>query len=146
MKHLDVLGTFENFNYIYYSDKGDKFMEEYNRMYEEIHAAGHALSRDPWPVDTGIILMDDSGKSIAGAFFNLEKYKQTVLLLLIYVNPEFRKKGIYLQLHKLIDFVGKNKGKNRLYSYIHSGNSLMTDYMIERMGYREVMKLVERDI
>jgi hypothetical protein len=145
MEHLRKLGSFGDYDYVYFNKPTPEMMKEFNRMFAIIQDNGHALTAEPWPVDAGILLTD--GKiTIAGAFFNISKHKNSILLHLIFVDEEFRRQRIYTEIQKLLTLIGKFTGKKKLYSYIHVNNKVLTDHIMPLVGYVEVMKLVTRDL
>ena len=142
MKKLD---KFKNFNYTYYNNC-EKIQTEYRRMYGIIKDSGHTLGPDDlWILDGGILLENDS-RVIAGAFFNLTKIKSSILILCIFVEEEYRKKGIYTKMHALIDDIGTQDNRQAVYSYIHAKNDLMQQHVAKSIGYETVMHLVRRPV
>jgi hypothetical protein len=141
---MRILDTFKEFNYIYY-DCNDKLRTEYDRMYSIIKASGNALASDSWPLDAGILLENDN-QVIAGSFFNLSKNPNSILIHIIFVEVEYRRLGIYTNMHTLINLLGKQMNRSSIYSYIHMNNHVMTDYIVDKIGYKPVMQLVKRDI
>lgn len=141
---MKILDTYKEFNYHYY-EANDKLHNEYDRMYGIIKASGHALASDSWPLDAGILLENDD-KVIAGSFFNLSKSSSSILIHIIYVEEEYRKQGIYTKMHQLINIVGKQQNRTNVYSYIHMDNYIMTNHIVDKIGYKPIMQLVKRDI
>lgn len=141
MKILDTMG---DFNYVYYNSC-DKLSSEYDRMYGIINATGHSLSSDAWSLDAGILL-ENNDIVIAGAFLNLTHSDKVVLIHIIFVEEEYRKQGIYLKMHSLIDTVGREFDRHAVYSYIHARNELMNEHIMKKIGYEPVMHLVRRPI
>ena len=142
---MKILDEFKNFNYTYY-DSCEKLETEYNRMYNIIKSSGYTVgSNDHWPLDAGILLENDD-EVIAGAFFNFNKFKSSILILVIFVEEEHRKNGIYKRMHSLIDDIGIQKNREAVYSYIHSANDLMQQHIAKSIGYKTVMNLVSRPI
>lgn len=141
---MKILDTFKEFNYIYYDCNG-KLRTEYDRMYSIIKASGNALASDSWPLDAGILLEKDN-QVIAGSFFNLSKNPNSILIHIIFVEVEYRRLGIYTNMHTLINLLGKQMNRASIYSYIHMNNHVMTDYIVDKIGYKPVMQLVKRDI
>lgn len=145
MNQHELLDTMGVYKFVLHRNADKYLMGEFFKMYEHIKASGHSLSAEPWPVDSGIVVsIEDT--PVAAAFFNTTKYKDTLLLHLIYVDSDHRRRGIYRNLHRLLDVVGLEQGKTRLYSYIHSSNLVMVNDIMEKIGYKEVMKLVSRNI
>jgi RimJ/RimL family protein N-acetyltransferase len=115
-------------------------------MYDAIKSNGWVIgSSDHWMLDSGILLENDD-EIIAGAFFNLNKIKSSILILVIFVDEKYRQNGIYKKLHSLIDEVGKQENRQAVYSYIHVDNKLMNEHIMEKIGYEPVMQLVKRPI
>jgi hypothetical protein len=142
---MKILDTFKNFNYTYYNNC-EKLQTEYRRMYDEIKSRGWVVGSDNhWPLDAGILL-ENHDKIIAGAFFNLTKIKSSVLILVIFVEEEYRKNGIYTKMHSLIDDIGNQEGCQSVHSYIHAKNDLMQQHVAKSIGYETVMNLVTRKI
>ena len=141
---MKTLDNYKEFRYHYY-EANDKLHNEYDRMYGIIKASGHALASDSWPLDAGILLENDD-KVIAGSFFNLSKSSSSILIHIIYVEEEYRKQGIYTKMHQLINTVGKQQNRTNVYSYIHMDNYIMTNHIVDKIGYKPIMQLVKRDI
>jgi hypothetical protein len=142
---MKILDTFKNFNYTYYNNC-EKLQTEYDKMYNKIKASGYTLgSNDHWLLDAGILLENDD-EVIAGAFFNLNKIKSSILILIIFVEEEHRKNGIYKRMHSLIDDIGNQENREAVYSYIHSKNDVMQQFVAKSIGYKTVMHLVSRPI
>lgn len=140
---MKILDTFKDFNYTYY-EACDILKKNYDQMYDIIKANGHALSSDSWTLDAGILL-ENGEKVIAGAFFNLSKSTNSILIHIIYVDNEYRRQGIYKKLHSLIDLIGNEQNRHSVFSYIHNKNELMK-YVGNSIGYEPIMQLVRRDI
>jgi len=113
-------------------------------MNEKIKDLGYLITPD-WTPDRSILLENDN-KVIAGIFFNTTKYNKTLLILVAYVEEEYRLQGIYSQLHRFVDLYGVSAGKESVYTYIHCDNTLMTDIVSEKIGYKPVMHLMKRNI
>lgn len=145
MKHLYLLDTFKDYNYIYYKNRTDKLQSQYERMYGIIKANGHALASDAWSLDSGILLEKDD-EVIAGTFFNLTKSPSSILIHVIFVEEQHRQQGIYTKMHELLNVIGNHLGRKNIYSYIHLQNKLMNDHIIEKIGYEPIMQLVKREI
>ena len=143
--NIEVIDTFGDFNYVYYSKRCGKIYDEYLRMWEQIAEAGHALSFLETGPENGILLEKDN-KVIAGAFFDLKSYPSAVLIFILYVEPEYRNLGIWTKLHSLIDYIGKQNDKTGVYSYIHLKNTVMVEHAAKSIGYEPVMHLVRRSI
>jgi len=141
---MKTLDTFKEFNYRYY-ESSDKLRIEYDRMYGIIKASGHALASDCWTLDAGILLENDH-KVIAGSFFNLSNSPSSILIHVIFVEEEYRKQGIYTKMHQLINTIGKEQNRTSVYSFIHIDNRVMTNYIVDKIGYKLIMQLVKRDI
>ena len=142
---MKILDQYKNFNYTYY-DTCDKLQIEYNRMFDIITSSGYTVgSNDHWPLDAGILLENDD-EVIAGAFFNLNKIKNSILILIIFVEEEHRKNGIYKRMHSLIDGIGNQENREAVYSYIHSKNDVMQQFVAKSIGYKTVMHLVGRRV
>lgn len=144
MNHLQILGSYGQYQYIY-MDLCEELVKEYDRMYGIIKASGHALASDAWPLSGGILLKNNQDV-IAGAFFNLSKSPKTILIHIIYVEESHRKQGIYTEMHSLIDRIGKELNRTEIYSYIHAENKVMQEYLMKKIGYKPVMQLVKREI
>jgi RimJ/RimL family protein N-acetyltransferase len=114
-------------------------------MYGVIKADGHALASDSWSLDAGVLL-ENGSKVIAGGFFNLSKSPTSILIHLIFVEETYRKNGIYTKIHSLIDVVGTEQNRHKIYSYVHSKNKIMQEHIIKKIGYEPVMQLVSRKI
>jgi RimJ/RimL family protein N-acetyltransferase len=123
----------------------EELAKEYDRMYGIIKANGHALASDAWTLDAGILLKNEN-EVIAGAFFNFSKSPSSILIHIIFVEDQHRQQGIYTKLHSLIDTLGKELGRPSIYSYIHSGNQIMQEHIMKKIGYETVMQLVKRGI
>jgi RimJ/RimL family protein N-acetyltransferase len=141
---MKILDTHNEFNYTYY-EACDKLKSEYDRMYGIIKANGHALMSDSWSLDAGILLENDT-TVIAGAFFNLSKSPSSILIHIVFVDEVYRQQGIYKKMHSLIDLIGNELNRHNVYSYIHSKNEIMQDYVAKSIGYETVMQLVSRKI
>lgn len=144
MNHLEILDSHEHYQYVFMNNC-EELAKEYSRMYGIIKASGHALASDSWPLDAGILLKNDQ-EIIAGAFFNLSKSSNSILIHIIFVEEIYRKKGIYTKLHSLIDRLGKESNRTEIYSYIHTANQIMQEYLMRKIGYKPVMQLVKREI
>lgn len=142
MSDYRTLDNFQKYNFNYYQPC-KKLESQFTIMYDKLKKTGHTIA-EPWPLDGGILL--ESNNVIAGAFFNLTKYKTALLINLIYVNKSFRRNGIYKKMHYLLDQIGHENNKSSIYSYIHVENKLMQDVMIEKIGYNPVMTLVKKEI
>ena len=142
---MKILDQYKNFNYTYY-DTCDKLQIEYNRMFDIITSSGYTVgSNDHWPLDAGILLENDDGV-IAGAFFNITKFKHSIIILAIFVEEEYRKNGIYTTMHSLIDDIGNDQNKQAVYSHIHAKNDLMQQHVAKSIGYETIMHVVRRPI
>jgi hypothetical protein len=141
---MKTLDNYKEFKYHYY-EANDKLRKEYDRMYGIIKASGHALASDSWPLDAGILLENDD-KVIAGSFFNLSNSPSSILIHVIFVEEEYRKQGIYTKMHQLINTVGKEQNRTSVYSFIHIDNRVMTNHIVDKIGYKLIMQLVKRDI
>ena len=140
---MRTLDTFKEFNYVFYDTASDKLLQEYDRMFNIVRSTGQALLQEN--IDSGILL-ENNGNVIAGAFFELNKAPNIILIQIIFVNEEFRKNGIYKKLHSLIDLIGKERNKSGVYSYIHLKNDLMQKTIADKIGYTTIMNIVRRDI
>lgn len=145
MKHLYLLDTFKDYNYIYYKNCTNKLQSQYERMYGIIKANGHALASDAWSLDSGILLEKDD-EVIAGTFFNLTKSPSSILIHVIFVEEQHRQQGIYTKMHELLNDIGNYLGRKTVYSYIHIQNELMNDHIMKKIGYEPIMQLVKREI
>jgi predicted GNAT family acetyltransferase len=139
-----ILDKFKEFNYMYYNSC-DKLQEEYEKMYAIIKSNGHVLQSEAWSLDAGILL-ENENSVIAGSFFNLSKNKNSILIHIIYVDENFRKQGIYKKMHALINQIGLEQNRKYVYSYIHTDNKPMQDYIIKKIGYEPIMSLVRKSI
>ncbi len=144
MKNLEILDTHGDYQYIYY-DVCEELQQEYERMYGIIKANGHAIASDSWPLDAGILLRNGND-IIAGAFFNLSRSPAAILIHIIYVDDNHRRKGIYTKMHSLIDKLGKETNRTNIVSYVHMGNKIMQEHVVDKIGYKPVMQLVTRKI
>jgi hypothetical protein len=144
MNHLEILGTFNEFNYVLYEKAEPKLATECRRGYKLLQDNGNVVG-GKWSL-TGGILLESGEKVIAGIFFNTTDYEEAILIHLAFVDEEYRNRGIYRTLHGYIDQVGKQTGKTGVYSYIHLGNKVMVDYICEKIGYKPIMQLVQRPI
>lgn len=144
MNHLDILGSHNKFNYIFHDYHDSKSGTSYEYMNEKIKNLGYMITPD-WSPDKSILL-ENNEEVIAGIFLNTTKYNKTLLILVAYVEEEFRRQGIYSQLHKFVDMYGLSAGKESVYTYIHCDNTLMTDVVSKKIGYKPVMNLMKRSI
>jgi GNAT superfamily N-acetyltransferase len=144
MKYLDTLGQFKNFNYVLYTQDTEKLSAEYEKMFDILKASGFVITSH-WELAGGILL-EDGEKVIAGIFFNADKFSKALLVHLSYVDPEYRKLGIYTQLHHYLDLFAIENSKDDIYSYIHLTNEPMVEYIAERIGYVPLMQLVKRPV
>jgi GNAT superfamily N-acetyltransferase len=144
MEHLDILGTFKEFNYVLYKNTEEKLVNEFNKVYEILKSNGYVIGTR-WDLTGGILL--ESDKSVIGSiFFNTSEYRSVILIQFAFVDPEYRRQGIYRTLHSYVDMFGKNFGKTDIYSYIHLENKDMVDHVSEKIGYKPLMNLVHRPI
>jgi len=141
---MRILETYNEYNFTYY-EVCDKLSLEYDRMSGEINANGHSFGAHTWQLDAGILL-ENNDRVIAGAFFNLSRASNIILIKAVFVEEEFRKQGIYTKLHSLIDRLGIEQNRTMIYSYIHVNNKLMQEHMIEHIGYEPILTLVSRPI
>ena len=144
MKNEDILDTFEDFKYVYYI-RNEKLMKNYYEMFAKLKAAGHAIRKDNIPIDSGILLENNS-EVIAGCFFNVSKILSVILIDTIFVDQTYRQKGIYKKMHFLLDTIGKELNKKSIYSGIHVNNQIMQENIMKKIGYEIVLHTVKRDI
>lgn len=144
MKHLEILDSHGNHNYIYFENCVE-LTREFVRMYGIIEADGHGLMSEIWDLDAGILLKNDQ-EVIAGIFLNFSKNSKSILILATFVEETHRNKGIYNKLHLLLDKIGKESGRTEIYCYIHPDNHLMMGHITEKMRYEPVLHLVKRVI
>lgn len=146
LNEMKILDKFKNLNYTYY-DNCEKIETEYNRMFDILKSSGYTLgaTEDGLTLDGGILLENDAGV-VAGAFFNFTKFKNSVIILTIFVEEEYRKNGIYTKMHSLIDSIGNEHNKLAVYSHIHAKNDLMQQHVAKSIGYETVMHVVRRPI
>lgn len=144
MNHLDVLGTFADYKYTLYTETTARLLSEFGRVHEIIKLQGHVVG-NRWDL-TGGILLETPDSIIASIFYNADEYNSAMLIHFAYVDPEFRKRGIYKTMHSYIDSIGTYLGKSSVYSYIHLSNTSMINHISEKIGYTPIMQLVKRPI
>jgi GNAT superfamily N-acetyltransferase len=144
MNNLEVLEKFGDFNFTLYTECNSKLTHEYTKMYAALKDSGFTLLFD-WDL-TGGILVEGDNTVIAGIFFNTVKFEKTILIHLAYVDPGYRRQGIYTKLHHWLDVFGVSESKEDVYSYIHILNKPMMDYIGEKIGYTPLMQLVRRPL
>lgn len=103
------------------------------------------LSLINWEMDAGIIALADD-RPVGGIFFTLSRYRTALLINAAWVSPEFRRQGIYTQLHTLVNEAARDHGKTEIYTYIHRDNELMVGTVAEKIGYSPVMTLYKRSV
>ena len=143
MNHLDVLRTYKEFKYVLYNTVEPRMQQEYIRVCNIIKNNGHSLHSD-WDLTGGVMLENDR-EVIASIFYNTTKYKTALLINVAYVEPEYRRQGIYTELHNCVDLVAKQYNMEKIYSYIHANNRPMIDSVMSKIGYSTVMHLVSRE-
>lgn len=141
---MRILGKFENYNYVHYN-YCVRLKYYYDEMYNIVKNNGHALMANNWSLDAGILL-ENQKDVIAGAFYNTTKNSNSILIHIVFVKEEYRRRGIYSALHKFIDNLGKEDNRSNVYSYIHANNNIMNEYICKKIGYSPVMHLVKREI
>jgi hypothetical protein len=142
---MKILDKFKNFNYTYYTDC-EKLQSEYIRMYDVIESNGWVIgSSNHWLLEYGILL-ENNDEVIAGIFFNVSKFESSILILVTFIEEQYRQQGIYKNLHKLLNNIGNDLGKKTVLAHIHHQNNIMNEHIIEKNGYKPVMTLVERQI
>jgi hypothetical protein len=142
---MKILDKFKNFNYTYYTNC-EKLQSEYVRMYDVIKSNGWVIGSSNHIVVQYGILLENDDNIIAGAFFNINKIRSSILIFIIFVDEKHRQNGIYKKFHSLIDEIGKQENCLSVLSYIHVDNKLMNDHIVEKIGYEPVMHLVKRTI
>lgn len=138
------LAHWQTFDYCYYTDLTDHHLTIYNSIEHNLTAMGTTL-RTIWQPDQAIIL-ENNRTWAAAVFFNTREYANSILIINLYVQPEYRQQGIYTRLHELIDMIAVPLNKQSVYSFIDQNNDLMQTTVKDRIGYRTVMHLVKRDI
>lgn len=141
-----VLGVFEDYSYVYYSQPTEKFRQYYMDSFREVFDAGMSVTAEPLEITGGILLENDNG-IIAGIFYLFNPlHKKSILIRMARVDPNYRRKGIHTKLHSLLDVIGNSLGKTEVWSTIHVNNRIMTDVIIDKLGYEPMMQIVCRQI
>lgn len=105
----------------------------------------HLALNVSWEMDSGILAID-SDKPVGGIFFTKNRYERALLINVAWVDIDFRRRGIYTQLHRLTDEFAKLNSKTEIYSYIHVDNHVMNQHVVEKIGYKPVMTLYSRKV
>lgn len=143
MKHLEVLGTYNDYQFVYYQ-ANEKLSSEYQRMVNLVLSNTTGFG-SYYGLDAGILLENDQ-EIIAGAFINLSASNKGLLILTIYVNEEHRRKGIHTAMHTFIDRIANECGKTGVFSNFHSSNKVMLDHVAKKQGYEPIAYVVRRDV
>jgi N-acetylglutamate synthase-like GNAT family acetyltransferase len=143
MKHLDVLGTFEDYNFIFY-EKNERLEYEFTRMQHLVLRETLGVPSQ-FPLEFGILL-ENNNQVIAGTFLNLSFTKNAILILNIYVDENYRRKGIHTTMHTLIDRIGNQFDKTAIFSNFHASNKIMLDFVAKKQGYEPFSHVVKRNI
>lgn len=143
MKHLEILGHYKDYNYVYY-EVNDKLTYEYERMKYLVLNQTRGMA-DPHPLEAGILLEKDD-EIIAGTFLNLSLADKILLILNIYVDEPHRRNGIHTTMHTFIDKIAISKNKTGIYSNIHASNKIMMEHVAKKQGYETVVQTVRRSV
>lgn len=142
MQHLTVLDSYKEFKYIFYL-KNKKLNDYYLTMYNELEKAGHA-GLMIFELNGGILL-ESEDRVIGGSFLNFHRYNHGILILCIFVDPAYRRQGIWKTMHKCIDKIAKNKNKKEIWSAIHVNNLPMLE-ALKTINYTTEFYTVKRNL
>ena len=143
MKHLEILGQYKDYNYVYY-EINDKLISEYEKMKHLVLSQVKGIA-NPYPLEVGILL-ENNKEVIAGTFLNLSITDKIVVILNMYVDESHRRNGIHTTMHTYIDKIAVDYNKTGIYSTIHSNNHVMMNYVAKKQGYETVVQTVRRPI
>lgn len=115
------------------------------QAYDQVMDELRHISITRWEMEFGIIA-SHQGDTVGGIFFSTSKYPKALLINAAWVKPEFRRQGIYTELHQMINKVAAQQGKTHVYTYIHEENELMKKTVAEKIGYGPVMTLYQRRV
>jgi hypothetical protein len=97
------------------------------------------------PLEVGILL-EKNNCAIAGAFLNLSLIPTGLLILTMFVNEEYRRKGIHTKLHDLIDQIGMFHNKKTVFSNFHASNRIMVEFVSKKQNYEPFVYVVKRPV
>lgn len=140
---IRILDTHGEFNYVHY-ESSEKIMIEQEKMFKHLKAAGHTTLSEPYQAHAAILLEKDD-QVVAGTYMHFN-VPGVICITMSYVYDDYRGQGIYKKLHSLIDQLGREKNRMKVYSYIHAENKPMVDSIMHKIGYQIKSYMVMKTI
>lgn len=148
MKFINSITSHKNNVIDFYQEDCDQTNQYFAEKLNEINLQGKGRHiPNSLPDVHGAIWAKCSDTIAGGLFYDTEKAQgsNSLWIVLVYVNPEYRQQGIYKMLHQQATDIARSLGREKVITWFSLANQKMFQ-IGKSVGYSGTMVIMERPV